>query len=121
MTVQGWGLILLFTLILIALIKPMGMWLFAVYEGRRTPFHVVLGSVERGFYRLAGIDPNAEQNWRRYAAYSVATGEELGTGMVVHQKLAARRFACPACGLLHAVDVCRAAEPDPHDIRLNLP
>ena len=47
----------------------MGMWLFALYEGRRTPLHVVLGPVERGFYKLAGIDPNAEQSWRRYAVH----------------------------------------------------
>ena len=38
--------------ILIAITKPMGMWLFALYEGRRTPLHAVLGPVERGFYRL---------------------------------------------------------------------
>ena len=69
MTIQGWGLILVFTLILIALVKPMGMWLFAVYEGRRTPFHVVLGPVERGFYKFAGIDPQAEMGWRRYAVH----------------------------------------------------
>jgi K+-transporting ATPase ATPase A chain len=69
MTVAGWGLILLFVAILIALAKPMGMWLFALYEGRTTPLHRVLGPVERGFYRLAGINPNEEQGWRRYALH----------------------------------------------------
>ncbi|MFZ2980952.1 MAG: potassium-transporting ATPase subunit KdpA, partial [Sphingobium sp.] len=29
----------------------------------------VLGPVEHGFYKLAGIDPNAEQSWRRYAVH----------------------------------------------------
>src|SRR3546814_20058528 len=29
----------------------------------------LLGPVERGFYRLAGIDPGAEQGWRRYALH----------------------------------------------------
>lgn len=66
MTVQGWLLILAFTGTLLALAKPMGLWLFALYEGRRTPLHAVLGPVERGFYRLAGIDPGEEQGWRRY-------------------------------------------------------
>src|SRR3546814_17260632 len=47
----------------------MGLWLFALYEGRRTPLHFVLGPVEKGFYRLAGIDPNAEQDWRRYTIH----------------------------------------------------
>jgi K+-transporting ATPase ATPase A chain len=72
MTVQGWMLILVFTLILVALAKPVGTWLFAIYEGRRTPLHVVLGPVERGFYKLAGVDPNAEQGWRRYALHMLA-------------------------------------------------
>ncbi|MEP9357537.1 potassium-transporting ATPase subunit KdpA [Sphingomonas sp. KR3-1] len=72
MTVQGWMLILVFTLILVALAKPVGTWLFAIYEGRRTPLHVVLGPVERGFYKLAGVDPNAEQGWRRYALHMMA-------------------------------------------------
>ncbi|WHU03094.1 potassium-transporting ATPase subunit KdpA [Sphingomonas sp. NIBR02145] len=72
MTVQGWMLILVFTLILVALAKPVGLWLFAIYEGRRTPLHTVLGPVERGFYKLAGVDPNAEQNWRRYALHMLA-------------------------------------------------
>ena len=69
MTFQGWFLILLFVGILMALTKPVGMWLHALYEGRRTPLHVVLGPVERGFYKLAGIDPAQEQGWRRYAVH----------------------------------------------------
>jgi K+-transporting ATPase ATPase A chain len=69
MTFQGWILILGFVGILLALTKPVGMWLFALYEGRRTPIHAVLGPVETGFYKLAGIDPKAEQGWRRYALH----------------------------------------------------
>ena len=69
MTFQGWILILGFVAILLVLTKPVGTWLFTLYEGRRTPLHVVFGPVERGFYTLAGIDPNAEQGWRRYALH----------------------------------------------------
>ncbi|WP_340265976.1 potassium-transporting ATPase subunit KdpA [Sphingobium mellinum] len=69
MTAQGWGLILLFIVAIVALAKPMGLWLHALYEGRQTPLHVLLGPVERGFYRLAGIDPAADQHWRRYALH----------------------------------------------------
>jgi K+-transporting ATPase ATPase A chain len=69
MTIQGWILILAFVAILLALAKPVGLWLFALYEGRRTALHSVLGPVERGFYRLAGIDPAEEQGWRRYAVH----------------------------------------------------
>ncbi|NLS27101.1 Potassium-transporting ATPase potassium-binding subunit [Sphingomonas sp. S2M10] len=69
MTLQGWLLILGFVAILLLLTKPVGMWLHALYEGRRTPLHLALGPVERGFYKLAGVDPNAEQGWRRYALH----------------------------------------------------
>ena len=69
MTIQGWTLILGFVAILLVLTKPVGAWLFALYEGRRTPLHLVLGPVESGFYKLAGIDPAKEQGWRRYAVH----------------------------------------------------
>ena len=68
MTVQGWLLILIFTALVLAMAKPVGMALFAVYEGHRTPLTIVLGPIERGFYRLAGIDPEADQSWQGYAA-----------------------------------------------------
>ena len=69
MTFSGWALILNFIALTAALAKPMGLWLFALYEGRATPLHRLLGPVERGFYRLSGIDPNEEQGWRRYALH----------------------------------------------------
>ena len=69
MTIQGWLLIAAFVGILLAITKPMGLWLFALYDGRATPLHRVLGPVERGFYRLSGIDPAEEQGWRRYGLH----------------------------------------------------
>jgi K+-transporting ATPase ATPase A chain len=69
MTLQGWLLIAAFVGILLALTKPMGLWLHALYEGRRTPLHAVFGPVERGFYRFSGIDPEEDQSWRRYAVH----------------------------------------------------
>ena len=69
MTIQGWTLILLFTAMTVALARPVGAWLFALYSGTATPLHRILGPVERGFYRLAGIDPDREQGWRTYAVH----------------------------------------------------
>lgn len=71
MTFEGWILILGFVGILLALTKPVGLWLFALYEGRRTPIHAVLGPIETGFYKLSGIDPKQEQGWRRYALHMI--------------------------------------------------
>jgi K+-transporting ATPase ATPase A chain len=67
--VSGFGLILVFTALVALLAKPFGLWLFAIYEGRQTPLHRVLGPVERGFYRLAGVNPDQEQTWRQYALH----------------------------------------------------
>ena len=77
MTIQGWLLIAAFLGILLALTKPMGLWLTALYDGRRTPLHLVLGPVERGFYKLSGIDPTAEQGWRRYAVHMLVFNAAL--------------------------------------------
>ncbi len=76
-SVTGWAMILFFVVLCVAIAKPMGLWLFALYEGRDTPLARVLGPVERAFYRLAGIDPAREQTWRQYAlamlTFQVAT------------------------------------------------
>lgn len=69
MTIEGWTLILLFAALTVAFARPVGTFLFALYEGRRTLLHSVLSPVERGFYQLAGIDPNKEQGWRTYAVH----------------------------------------------------
>jgi len=69
MTVAGWTLIFVFVAITVALARPMGQWLLAICNGTATPLHRLLGPVERGFYRLAGIDPAREQGWRRYALH----------------------------------------------------
>ena len=69
MTVQGWALIALFVAILALSAKPMGQWLFALYEGRRTPLHAVFGPLERLVYAAGGIDPDEDQSWRRYALH----------------------------------------------------
>ena len=59
--------ILLYIAVLVALVKPLGTFMAKVYEGERTFLTPVLGPIERGIYRLAGIQPSAESNWKRYA------------------------------------------------------
>jgi len=90
MTLQGWALIALFVAVLAALTKPIGLWLFALYEGRRTPLHTVLGPVERGFYRLSGIDPDTDQSWRRYAVHMLVF--QLITVLLTYLILRAQGF-----------------------------
>ena len=67
MTFNGWLLIAIYAALLIAMARPMGAWLFAIYDGRQMPG----GGIARGFYSLAGIDPAEEMSWRRYAVHVV--------------------------------------------------
>jgi K+-transporting ATPase ATPase A chain len=67
MTPLFWLQIGVFCAIVIALTRPLGGYLVRVAAGERTLLSPVLGPVERGLYRLGGIDPNAEQSWFGYA------------------------------------------------------
>jgi potassium-transporting ATPase potassium-binding subunit len=61
MTANGWIQIAIFTAILIALARPLGGYMTAVFEGRVT----VLRPVERVFYALCGTR-GEEQHWLTY-------------------------------------------------------
>ncbi len=67
MTLNGWLQIAVFCAVIVALTRPLGGYLLRVAEGGRTLLSPVLGPVERGLYRLAGIDPAQEQSWMTYA------------------------------------------------------
>ena len=67
MTGQGLLQLAIYVGVLVLLVKPLGAFMASVYEGRRTFLSPVLGPVERVIYRAAGIDPNAESDWKRYA------------------------------------------------------
>jgi len=67
MTVNGWFQIALFCAVVVLLVKPFGGYLTRVFAGERTLLSPVLGPVERGFYRLAGVEARSEQSWVAYA------------------------------------------------------
>ncbi|MGB8600561.1 MAG: potassium-transporting ATPase subunit KdpA [Rhizomicrobium sp.] len=67
MTLNGFLQIGLFAAIILILTKPLGWYLDAVFTGKRTLLTPVLGPLERGFYRAAGVDPAQEQHWLSYA------------------------------------------------------
>jgi len=60
--------IALFLILLLAITRPLGLYMARVFAGERTWLGVVLSPVERVIYRLSGVDPSAEQHWRAYAA-----------------------------------------------------
>src|SRR4030095_5407190 len=68
MTINGWLQILVFIAIIIAITKPMGIFMAHVFNGERTFLHPVMRPVERLVYRLTGVDEKREMRWTEYAA-----------------------------------------------------
>jgi len=66
MTVNGWVQILLFVLIIFAITKPLGTYMFRVFEGDKQPLPRLFGAIERLIYRLCGVDPEEQQDWKQY-------------------------------------------------------
>ena len=59
--------IALFSLIIIAISVPLGLYMAKVFAGERTFLDPVLVPAERLIYRLCGVEPTAEQTWIEYA------------------------------------------------------
>ena len=59
--------LLLFFAILVLLTNPLGAYLARVFAGERTLLQRPLGWLERGTYRLLGIDPDQDMKWTSYA------------------------------------------------------
>jgi K+-transporting ATPase ATPase A chain len=69
MTGAGWLQIGLFLGVVLVLVRPLGSYMARVFEGIRIPvIGRVLGPLERLLYRLGGVDPEREMDWKGYAA-----------------------------------------------------
>jgi potassium-transporting ATPase potassium-binding subunit len=67
MTANGWLQFLLFFAVLVALMRPLGLYMANVFEDRHTFLDRVLKPVERFLFRLCGVNSEEEMNWREYA------------------------------------------------------
>jgi K+-transporting ATPase ATPase A chain len=72
MTLIGISQIVIFFLIVLALTKPAGSFMYRVFEGKKTFLHPVLRPIERLIYWLGGVQEDAEQTWVRYTASLIA-------------------------------------------------
>ncbi len=59
MTLVGWAQIALVLALVLGCAVPLSKFIAEVYAGERNFLSPVIGPVERGFYRLAGVDPGA--------------------------------------------------------------
>ena len=67
MTAIGWVQIILFFAVVLALTKPLGAYMFCVFEAERQPLPRSFGRLERLTYRLCGVDLAHGQTWPVYA------------------------------------------------------
>ncbi len=70
MTTSGWIQLLIFVALLLAITKPLGLYLYRVLDpdraGRQPLLAKLLSPFERLLYKLLRIDPAKEQNWKQY-------------------------------------------------------
>jgi K+-transporting ATPase ATPase A chain len=67
MTPNGWIQLVLYFAVLVLLARPLGSFMARVYEGKPCGLDRALGWLERGIYRVGGVDPLEEMGWRKYA------------------------------------------------------
>jgi K+-transporting ATPase ATPase A chain len=67
MNLFGWLQFAFYIVALLALVKPLGLYMARVYKGERTLLAPLLVPVERLLYRLAGVKPDEEMGWKTYA------------------------------------------------------
>jgi potassium-transporting ATPase potassium-binding subunit len=67
MTLAGWFQLIVYFAALLLLVKPLGLYMAKVYQGERTFLSPLIAPLERLLYRLAGIHPEDEMNWKVYA------------------------------------------------------
>jgi potassium-transporting ATPase potassium-binding subunit len=66
MTPATLALIALFLILMLVLVKPLGLYMAAVVEGRPIWPLRVGAPLENLIYRVAGVDARAEMGWKRY-------------------------------------------------------
>jgi K+-transporting ATPase ATPase A chain len=67
MTLNGYLQLAFYIVVLIALAKPLGWYMARVFEGKSLGLDRALGPLERLIYRLCGVRPDEEMNWKTYA------------------------------------------------------
>ncbi len=72
MTALGIAQILAYFLILLAVTKPVGVFMWNLFEGRRTFLHAALRPVETAIYKLCGVREDVEQRWTQYSGCLLA-------------------------------------------------
>src|SRR5271154_1930918 len=72
MTPIGLLQIFVYFLLILAITKPMGIYMTRLYAGEKTFLHPVLRWLEVGVYRVCGVREDDEQRWTQYSFSLIA-------------------------------------------------
>jgi potassium-transporting ATPase potassium-binding subunit len=64
---QGWLQIAIFLAVLVALVKPVGIYMARVFTDQRVFLSPVVGPIERLAYKVLRVRPDEGQDWKGYA------------------------------------------------------
>jgi K+-transporting ATPase ATPase A chain len=64
---QGWLQIAIFIAVLVALVKPVGIYMARVFTNQRVFLSPAVGPIERLTYRVMRVRPGEGQDWKGYA------------------------------------------------------
>ncbi|HYL94477.1 MAG TPA: potassium-transporting ATPase subunit KdpA, partial [Terriglobales bacterium] len=67
MTANGWFQIAVFLVVVLALTKPLGIFITRVFNRERTFLDPLMRPVERLIYRVTAVDEEREMGWKEYA------------------------------------------------------
>ena len=67
MTINGWLQILFFFALILAVTKPLGIFMTHVFNREKTFLDLILRPVERLIYKLTAVDETHEMRWTEYA------------------------------------------------------
>jgi K+-transporting ATPase ATPase A chain len=66
MTIMGWMQIVVYLVVLVLLVKPLGSYMAKVFLGERTFLSPICQPIERMLYKFAGIREQEEMDWKTY-------------------------------------------------------
>ena len=67
MTANGYLQFGIYFVVLLLLVKPLGLYMAKVYQGESTFLDRPIRPLERVIYRLLGVNPDDEMDWKNYA------------------------------------------------------
>ncbi len=66
MAALGWAQVAVVAVVITLLVKPVGSYIYRVFEGEHTFLDRVVGPLEKALFRLTGIKKEVEYDWKGY-------------------------------------------------------